>query len=421
MARSFLLHLPRSWHARLNSKSSGKEEQKIMVGWRICARVTGALLVTLVITFLCSCVFAVDFKTKYFTCKFWIQFAVPMSCMLLHRCIFQNLLMCQVWVSRCFKQGYLERLLDGLLLVHGESTLWYLAQTCTFSRFVSGILLISAMCLPSVLVHAGPCCQGYSWLETPRWITRHGCSIRHVLWNAWMSYPQASKACSQHCRLSDIEIRFALRCSLSKTLWCRKNFTSQRFCLQGAPADYWRPPSSHAPAVNGYQTLLDPPRSCFVQRCESMRMATMSSCSSCTCSLFETDTYLQYFDVFCSILQSTRYSLRLTLLLPGWFVMSPTGWTKSCKTWMQTQLRWTQPLKLRVDLRQGSWQSLAGVQGTQGTQGTAQIRTLASRVGGVQCCVVPSCCGLYEQEVPRIIICRDSIDEGKKILLTSSP
>lgn len=32
---------------------------------------------------------------------------------------------------------------------------------------------------------------------------------------------------------------------------------------QGAPVDYWRPSSSHAPAVNGYQTLLDPPRSCF--------------------------------------------------------------------------------------------------------------------------------------------------------------
>ena len=182
MARSFLLHLPRSWHARLNSKSSGKEEQKTMVGWRICARVTGSLLVTLVITFLCSCVFAVDFKTKYFTCKFWIQFAVPMSCMLLHRCIFQNLLMCQVWVSRCFKQGYLERLLDGLLLVHGESTPvipgsdLHIQQVCF--RDSANFCYVFA-------IRAGPCWSmlpriflaGDSSLDNKTWLFNQACTL----------------------------------------------------------------------------------------------------------------------------------------------------------------------------------------------------------------------------------------------------
>eukprot|EP00435_Cladocopium_sp_Y103_P014318 s968_g3.t1 len=83
---------------------------------------------------------------------------------------------------------------------------------------------------------------------------------------------------------------------------------------QGAPADYWRPPSSHAPAVNGYQTLLDPPR------------------------------------MVCDVTY-----------------------------WMNQILQ---------DMNANTIALNTAIEAT----------TLASRVGGVQCCVVPSCCGLYEQE-----------------------
>ncbi|CAK9023943.1 unnamed protein product [Durusdinium trenchii] len=83
---------------------------------------------------------------------------------------------------------------------------------------------------------------------------------------------------------------------------------------QGAPADHWRPSSAHAPAVNGYERLLQPPR------------------------------------MVCDVTY-----------------------------WMN---------QILYDLKANAIALNTAIEAT----------TLASRVGGVQCCVVPSCCGLYEQE-----------------------
>eukprot|EP00931_Biecheleriopsis_adriatica_P103835 TRINITY_DN78626_c0_g1_i1.p1 TRINITY_DN78626_c0_g1~~TRINITY_DN78626_c0_g1_i1.p1 ORF type:complete len:380 (-),score=68.12 TRINITY_DN78626_c0_g1_i1:94-1131(-) len=84
---------------------------------------------------------------------------------------------------------------------------------------------------------------------------------------------------------------------------------------QGAPAERWRPASAHAPAMNGYEHFLNPPR---------------MVCDVCY--------------------------------------------------WMNQILK---------DMRAPSFTLNTAIEAT----------TLASRVGGMQCCVVPACCGLYEQEV----------------------
>ena len=55
-----------------------------------------------------------------------------------------------------FKQGYLERLLDGLLLVHGESTP---VRPGSDLHILQQVLFPGFSCVDpqSMLVHAGPC------------------------------------------------------------------------------------------------------------------------------------------------------------------------------------------------------------------------------------------------------------------------
>jgi len=83
---------------------------------------------------------------------------------------------------------------------------------------------------------------------------------------------------------------------------------------QGAPAEAWRPASAHAPAVNGYEDALRPPR------------------------------------MICDVTY-----------------------------WMN---------QILVDIRGNAFTVNTAIEAT----------LLASRVGGVQCCIVPTCGGLYEQD-----------------------
>jgi hypothetical protein len=83
---------------------------------------------------------------------------------------------------------------------------------------------------------------------------------------------------------------------------------------QGAPAEYWRPATAHAPATNGYQEVLKPSR------------------------------------MVCDVTY-----------------------------WMN---------QILADLRANAFAVNTAIEAT----------LLASRVGGVQCCIVPSCGGLYSQE-----------------------
>ncbi|OLQ00352.1 hypothetical protein AK812_SmicGene17009 [Symbiodinium microadriaticum] len=98
---------------------------------------------------------------------------------------------------------------------------------------------------------------------------------------------------------------------------------------QGAPAERWRPAAAHAPAVNGYEQLLQPPR------------------------------------MVCDVTY-----------------------------WMN---------QILFDLGAPAFALNTAIEAT----------TLASRVGGVQCCIMPSCCGLYEQEV-----IRDRIRPGDMLVIS---
>jgi len=99
---------------------------------------------------------------------------------------------------------------------------------------------------------------------------------------------------------------------------------------QGAPAEHWRPAAAHAPAVNGFEHVLDPPR------------------------------------MVCDV-----------------------------SYWMNRVLH---------DCGASAFTVNTAIEAT----------TLASRVGGVQCCIVPTCGGLYEQDC----IIRDRIRANDMLVIS---